>query len=198
MTRRNGNSDHGDSGLIEGLPATEVLEDVSIPPLPAGPLPEAATRSKQRVKQQFQQNRFIIMAAGAVVTALLIFVAVSVPHRGGPQKTKTRGALTKDESASDTGNESDEKSLFPITDSGRPAAKEAHQGFLYERDLQRTVIRSGSNTSQVAQPNAAGTLGSIPPFGDKWQAPPYEAASSADATDVTKAEREAMEKPSLI
>lgn len=138
------------------------------------------------------------MAAGAVVTALLIFVAVSVPHRGGPQKTKTRGALTKDESASETGNESDEKSLFPITDSGRPAAKEAHQGFLNERDLQRTVIRSGSNTSQVAQPNAAGTLGSIPPFGDKWQAPPYEAASSADATDVTKAEREAMEKPSLI
>ena len=198
MSRRNGNSGNGDSGSIEDLPATEVLEDVSIPPLPAGPLPEAATRSKQRVKQQFQQNRFIIMAAGAVVTALLIFVAVSVPHRGGPQKTKTRGALTKDESASETGNESDEKSLFPITDSGRPAAKEAHQGFLNERDLQRTVIRSGSNTSQVAQPNAAGTLGSIPPFGDKWQAPPYEAASSADATDVTKAEREAMEKPSLI
>jgi hypothetical protein len=198
VSRRNGNSGNGDSGLIEDLPATEVLEDVSILPLPAGPLPEAATRSKQRVKQQFQQNRFIIMAAGAVVTALLIFVAVSVPHRGGPQKTKARGALTKDESASETGNESDEKSLFPITDSGRPAAKEAHQGFLNERDLQRTVIRSGSNTSQVAQPNAAGTLGSIPPFGDKWQAPPYEAASSADATDVTKAEREAMEKPSLI
>jgi hypothetical protein len=197
MTRRNGNSSNENTGLIDNLSATEVLDEGSIPTLPTGPLPEAATRAKQRAKQQFQQNRFIIVAAGAVVTALLIFVAVSVPHRGGPQKTKSRGALTKEESA-ETNNESDERSLFPITDSGRPAAKEAHQGFLNERDLQRTVIRSGSNTSQVTQPNPPGTLGSIPPFGDKWQAPPYEAASSADATDVSKAEREAMEKPSLI
>lgn len=198
MTRRNGNSGNGSTGLIEDLSATEVLDEVSIPPLPPGPLPEAVTRAKQRAKQQVQQNRFIIVAGGAVVTALLIFVAVSLPHRGGPQKTRSRGALTKDEWASETANESEEKSLFPITDSGRPAAKEERQGFLNERDLQRTVIRSGSNTSQVTQPNAAGTLGSIPPFGDKWQAPPYEAASSADATDLSKAEREAMEKPSLI
>jgi hypothetical protein len=196
MTSRDGHGDNGNMGLVENLSATEVLDDVSIPPI-APALPEAATRTKQRAKQPFQQNRVIIVAAGAVVTALLIFVAVSVPHRGGPQKTKSRGVSAKDESA-ETGNESDEKSLFPITDSGRPAAKEAHQGFLNERDLQRTVIRSGSNTSQVAQPNGATTLGSIPPFGDKWQAPPYEAGSSADTTDVSKAEREAMERPSLM
>jgi Bacterial conjugation TrbI-like protein len=198
VTRRNGNSANGKTGLIEDLSATEGLDEVSIPLPPPAPLPEAVTRAKQRGKQQVQQNRFIIVVAGGIVTALLIFVAVSVPHRGGPQKTKSRGALIKDESALVTGNESEEKSLFPITDSGRPAAKEARQGFLNESDLQRTVIRSGSNTSQVMQPNAAGTLGSIPPFGDKWQAPPYEAASSSDATDVSKAEREAMEKPSLI
>jgi hypothetical protein len=198
VTRRNGNSGNGNNGLIEDLSATEGLDEVSVPSLPRAPLPGAATRAKQRAKQQVQQNRFVIVAAGAVVTALLIFVVVSVPHRGGPQRTKSRGALTKDESASETGNESEERSLFPITDSGRPAAKEARQGFLNERDLQRTVIRLGSNTSQVPQPNAEGTLGSIPPFGDKWQAPPYQAASSADATDVSKAEREAMEKPSLI
>ena len=41
-------------------------------------------------------------------------------------------------------------------------------------------------------------LGSIPPFGDQWQAPPYEAGSSADAPDVGKSEREAEEKSSLI
>jgi hypothetical protein len=197
MTGRNGSGDNGNTGLIEDLSATGVLADVSIPPLPTGPLPEAATRAKQRAKQQFQQNRFIIVAAGAIVTALLIFVAVSIPHRSSPQKTKSHTS-TRDESTTETGNESDEKSLFPITDSGRPAAKEAHQGFLNERDLQRTVIRSGSNASQAAQPNPAGTLGSIPPFGDKWQAPPYEAGSSADTTDVSKAEREAMEKPSLM
>jgi hypothetical protein len=196
VTGRNGNRANGDTGVIEDLGVTEVVDDVSIPP--PGPLPEATTRAKQRARQQFQQNRFTIVAAGAVVTALLIFVAVSVPHRSAPQKTSSLGALTKDESAPAIGNDSEEKSLFPITDSGRPTAKEEHQGFLSERDLERTVIRSGSNTSKAVQPNAAATLGSIPPFRDSWQAPPYEASATSDATDVGKAQREAMEKPSLV
>ncbi|MGA8345207.1 MAG: hypothetical protein WB781_24975, partial [Candidatus Sulfotelmatobacter sp.] len=43
------------------------------------------------------------------------------------------------------------------------------------------------------------TLGSIPPFGEQaWQAPPYQPGSSAETSDVGKAEREAMEKPSLM
>jgi hypothetical protein len=42
---------------------------------------DLATRGKQRAKQQFQQNRFVIIGAGALVVALLVFVAVSVPHR---------------------------------------------------------------------------------------------------------------------
>jgi hypothetical protein len=196
VTRQNGNSSNRNSGLIGDLSATEVLDDVSIPAI-APALPETATRAKQRAKQPFQQNRVIIVAAGAVVMALLIFVVVSMPHRSTPQAAKVRSA-SRDVSTSEAGNESDDKSLFPITDSGRPAAKEGHQGFLNERDLQRTAIRSGSSPSQTAQPNAAGTLGSIPPFGDKWQAPPYEAGSSADTIDVSKAEREAMEKPSLM
>ncbi|MGA7565540.1 MAG: hypothetical protein WBW53_05650, partial [Terriglobales bacterium] len=48
----------------------------------------------------------------------------------------------------------------------------------------------------------AGTLGSIPPFGDQqpWQAPPYQPGSGAgtETPDLGKAEREAMEKSSLI
>jgi hypothetical protein len=198
VTRPNAHSDNGNAGLLQEPDANEILNGAPIPPLAPVPLPEFATRAKQRAKQQIQQNRFVIIGAGAIVTALLIFVAISMPHRGGPEKAKNRGATSKDESAVESSNESIDKSLFPITDSGRPSAKEAHQGFLNERDLQRTVIRSSSNTSQIAQPNGAGTLGSIPPFGDKWQAPPYEAVSSADATDVSKTEREAMEKPSVI
>ncbi len=195
MTRPNGHSDNGNAGLVQEPDENQILDNMPTPPLAPAALPEFATRAKQRAKQQIQQNRYVVIGAGAIVTALLIFVAVSMPNRSAPQKTK--GQPT-DEPTTETSNESDEKSLFPITDSGRPTAKEAHQGFLNERDLQRTAIRSGSNTSQVGQRNGAETLGSIPPFGDKWQAPPYQAGSSADTTDVSKAEREAMEKPSLM
>jgi hypothetical protein len=199
VTRPNGHSDNGNAGLVQEPDGNEILNSVPIPPLDPAPLPEFATRAKQRARQQIQQNRFVIIGAGAIVTALLIFVAISMPHRGGPEKAKNRAAISKDEPAVETSNETNDKSLFPITDSGRPAAKEAHQGFLNERDLQRTVVRSASNASQTGQTNGPGTLGSIPPFGDQaWQAPPYQPGSSAETSDVGKAEREAMEKPSLM
>ena len=202
MTRPNGHSDNGHAGLVvEETAENEVLDSVPIPPLTPAALPEFATRTKQRARQQIQQNRFVIIGASAIVTALLIFVAISVPHRGGPEKVKSRGAITNDQLTGQTSIESNDndKSLFPITDSGRPAAKETHQGFLNERDLQRTVIRSASTASQTGQTNGAGTLGSIPPFGDQaWQAPPYQPGSSAETSDLGKAEREAMEKPSLM
>ena len=97
------------------------------------------------------------------------------------------------------------KSLFPVTDSGRPATKETHEGFLNERDLARTAKgRPTSNSSGIGQPNGGGTLGSIPPFGEQqnWQAPPYQPGTSingaAEAPDIGKSEREAMEKSSLV
>lgn len=195
MTWSNGRSGNGDVGLIEPV-GNEIRNGVPISPLASGPFPEVATRAKQRAKQQIQQNRFVIVAAGAIVTALLIFVAVSVPHLG-PQKTKS-SSITKGNSTIEAGSENVEKSLFPITDSGRPEVKQSKQGFLNERDLERTVIRSKSNSSETSQPTGAATLGSIPPFGDRWQAPPYEATGSAETVDTSKAEREAMEKPSLM
>ncbi|HEV2401419.1 MAG TPA: hypothetical protein VGS27_31075 [Candidatus Sulfotelmatobacter sp.] len=196
MTRPNGQNGNGNTGLVE-LEEAEVLKSVPVSPLPHESPPEVATRTRRRAREQIQQNRFVIVAAGAIVIALLIFVAVSMPHRGG-QKAKSPHAATKDNSTTNIGGESEEKSLFPITDSGRPAAKENHQGFVNERDLQRTVIHSGTNASQPAPANGTATLGSIPPFGDKWQAPPYESGVTADTSDVSKADRETMEKPSLV
>ncbi|MGA8273616.1 MAG: hypothetical protein WB919_18790 [Candidatus Sulfotelmatobacter sp.] len=197
MTRSNGHSDNGNAGVVEEADGNEVFNNVPIPPLATTALPELPTRAKQRGSQQIQQNRFVIIGAGAIVTALLIFVAISMPHRGGPQKAKGLNGVATQESALDTS--SNDRSLFPITDSGRPDAKETHQGFLNERDLQRTVIRSPSNATQTSRTNAVGTLGSIPPFGDQpWQAPPFQSGSSAETSDVGKVEREAMEKSSLI
>ena len=198
MTRPNGHSDNGNVGFVPE-PGSELVDGVPITPQEPTPLPEFATRTKQRAKQQIQQNRFLIIGAGAIVTALLIFVAVSMPHRGGSAKVKNGRITSKDELTSETSSESNDKTLYPITDSGRPATKETHQGFLNERDLQRTVIRSTSHASQTPPTNGAGTLGSIPPFGDQpWQAPPYQPASSAETSDPGKAERQAMEKPSLM
>jgi hypothetical protein len=197
----NGHSDNGNgnAAVIQEPAENEARNnDLPLPPDATAPLPGLATRTKQRAKQQIQQNRFVIIAAGAIVVALLIFVATSMPHRGAPQKAKSRGATATEDLALESGTASNDKSLFPITDSGRPVTKESHEGFLNERDLQRTATKPAGTT--VA--GGTGTLGSIPPFGDQqpWQAPPYQPGSGAGAEtpDLGKAEREAMEKSSLI
>jgi len=197
----NGQSDNGNAGVIQEPAGEETLSNVPFPPDATAPLPGLATRTKQRARQQIQQNRFVIIGAGAVVIALLIFVATSMPHRGAPQKVKSRGATASEDLALESGTASNDKSLFPITDSGRPVTKESHDGFLNERDLQRTATKSGARALGAG---GAGTLGSIPPFGDQqpWQAPPYQPGSGigagAETPDLGKAEREAMEKSSLI
>jgi hypothetical protein len=200
VTRPNGHSDNGNAGAIQEPAGDETLNDVLLPAPPTTPLPEVATRAKQRAKQQIQQNRFVIIGAGAIVIALLIFVATSMPHRGAPQKVKSHGTTAADDLALENGNASNDKSLLPVTDSGRPVTKESHEGFLNERDLQRTATKSAARAPGAG---GVGTLGSIPPFGEQqaWQAPPYQAASStggAEAPDLGKAERETMEKASLI
>lgn len=166
--------------------------------------PDIATTAKLRAKQQFQQNRFVIIGAGALVVALLVFVATSIPHKTPATKTKVGTAAVKEEQTQ-TATTSVDRSLFPITDSGRPSVIESHEGFLNEKDLERSVTRRSHATSiQPGPSNALGTLGSIPPFGPDqpgWQAPPYQAGAVAvgiDGADLGKAEREAMEKSSLV
>jgi hypothetical protein len=174
-----------------------------MPPTVERPL-DIATRAKLRARQQFQQNRFVIIGAGALVVALLIFVATSIPHKSPVPKTKVGTAAVKEEPTQIASSGAD-RSLFPITDSGRPSAKEAHEGFLNEKDLERSVTHRPHPGSVPAGPsNAPGSLGAIPPFGPDqpgWQAPPYQAGpapTGVDGTDLGKAEREAMEKSSLI
>jgi hypothetical protein len=199
VSRDNGHANDGHVGVLQEAVVDEILGHTLKSPAAPIQLPEPATRSKQRAKPQLQQNRFVIIAAGAIVAALLVFAAVSMPHRGGPRKTKSQSATTTDRSNSENSDVGSDKSLFPITDSGRPNAKDDHQGFVNERDLERTVTRRAPRASQPGQTNAAGTLGSIAPFGDQaWQAPPYHPGSSAEAQDSDKSERDAMEKSSLI
>src|ERR1700704_4263584 len=104
-------------------------------PTAAGQTTSPVTRTELRAKQKSQQNRFVIVGAGALVVALLLFVAVSMPRKNTSQKPKT--GSTVGQAKSQQGEPaSDERSLLPITDSGRPIAKETHDGFVDEQDLQ--------------------------------------------------------------
>jgi hypothetical protein len=189
------------------IPEPAVSEAIKVPPaMPsaiAQPI-DIATRTKLRARQQFQQNRFVIIGAGALVVALLILVATSIPRKSPVHKSKV-GELASKEEPTQNANTAVDRSLFPITDSGRPSAKEVHEGFLNEKDLERSVARrSHPGSLQTAPSNTPGTLGSIPPFGPdqpNWQAPPYQAGATppgVDGMDLAKAEREAMEKSSLV
>ena len=198
MNRDNGHSRDGRVEVLEEPAVNEISSHTPASPAPTR-LPEPATRTKQRAKQQIQQNRFVIIAAGAIVAALLVFAAVSIPRRGEPRKTKDHNPTTTDQSHSESNDTGSDRSLFPIIDSGRPNAKGDHQGFLNERDLERTATRRAPKTSQMGQTNAAGSLGSIAPFGDQvWQAPPYRPGTGAETSNADKAEQEGMEKSSLI
>src|SRR6516164_3782113 len=108
------------------IPAPVPSETSQAPPELPTPVVQQfdiATRAKLRAREHFQQNRFVIIGAGALVVALLIFVATSIPHKSSVQKTKVGSAGVKEE-PTQVANAGADRSLFPITDSGRPFAKE--------------------------------------------------------------------------
>jgi hypothetical protein len=187
--RRNGNG----AGVADMVPeaAANTPEVATV----AGQTIGLATRTRQRARQQFQQNRFVIIGAGALVAALLLFVALSVPHKHTVKKQ--RGTVAGQQDPTQPSESSSvEPSLLPIIDSGRPPTKANHEGFVDEQDLQRTATRQLTPSSRSTQ---SGTLASVPPFPEQWQAPPYQpgADSSTQPGDLSKAEKEALEKSSV-
>jgi len=158
VNRVNGHADDGQSNVFPQTPSPEVLSDATSAVFAADPMKEPATRAKQRAKRQIHQNRFVIVGAGSVITALLLFAAVSMPHLGAPRKAKHEGARVTGKLNPESTDASNDKSLFPIIDVGRPGNKNDHSGFLSERDLQRSVIRRVPKTTQSGRKNPAETL----------------------------------------
>ena len=138
MTSQNGGS--GSAATITDV-IVEPPPNAPAAPSAGGQATSPATRTELRAKQKFQQNRFVIIGAGALVVALLLFVAVSMPRKNTSQRPKT-GATVGQAKSQQGEPASDGRSLLPITDSGRPIAKETHDGFVDEQDLQRTATRS--------------------------------------------------------
>ncbi|MGH9511334.1 MAG: hypothetical protein ACRD2U_04285 [Terriglobales bacterium] len=203
MSHSNGSSEGG-VGTIPQPAASEMIATPASADRPEEPL-GPATRAQQRTRQQIRQNPFVMIGAGTIAVALLIFVATSMPHKfPGPKKSKGRALATVQEPSQDGSATIPDKSLFPITDSGRTATKEMHEGFLDEQDMQRTARPHPrrAKTFDGGQRASPGSLGAIPPFGEGWQAPPYQpgaiARNSREALDLGKAERVATEKSSLV
>jgi hypothetical protein len=78
MKQNDGNRNDHATLIMENQPSPQVSaptaqSDVEVKT-------ELSTRTKLRARQKIQQNRFVIVAAGAVVFALLIFAVVSAPH----------------------------------------------------------------------------------------------------------------------
>lgn len=207
MIHSNGNRNTGNTGVDQepARPAAIDGNNASVFGEPTAKSQDVATRAKLRASNQIKQNRFVLIAGGAIVAALLIFVFTSVPRRSVSQKSN--GAAPANSSAvnHDDAASLGDKSLFPITDSARPPAKESQEGFLNERDMQRTVTQQHRNANEVegGLANQPSTLGSVPPFGEQsWQVPAYQPGANVsnppESLDLGKPEREAMEKSSLV
>lgn len=197
MTPQNGQNGNG-TAVADPVP--EAAANVPEAPGPARQTIDLATRTRQRARQQFQQNKFVIIGAGGLVVALLLFVALSLPRKHSLQKPRGTVAGQQDPTQPSE-SPSVEPSLLPITDSGRPPTKATHEGFVDEQDLQRTATRqsAASNTARPSPGTESRTLASVPPFPEQWEAPPYQpgADSSAQPRDLSKAERDALEKSSV-
>jgi len=70
MTQPNGQNGSGSAATIQEPAVSETVVGRTATLDLLGQGPEFATRAKQRTKQQFQQNRFVIIGAGAIVAAL--------------------------------------------------------------------------------------------------------------------------------
>jgi len=189
MISQNGNG----TAVADVIP--EAAADVPEATTAAGQTIDFATRTRQRARHEFQQNKFVIIGAGALVVALLLFVSLSVPHKHTVQKP--RGIVAGQQDPTQPNESSSvEPSLLPITDSGRPPTKATHEGFVDEQDLQRTATRQLAPSSRNTQSE---TLASVPPFPQQWQAPTYQpgADGGTQPGDMSKAEKEALERSSV-
>lgn len=166
-----------------------------------------ATRGGQRARQEFKQNRFVIVAAGALVFALLILAFASAPKVKRNIKSPANARATTQPATAESTAASQSESLLPVIDSGKLAPAQSHDGQLTEQDLDRTVTKRAAKTYGSLPPAAGagspGSLGSISPFGEQpWQAPPYQPGISTSTgmtdTTATRIDREQEVKSSLI
>jgi len=176
MNQQNGSrSGRASAAIEESSPNLEKKAEPQQSPIEQ--LPPLATRGKQRAREEFKQNRFVIVAAGGLVFALLVLAFASAPKLNRRAKSPANPRATVQATTAQPTPASE--SLLPVIDSGRPAAGESHDGEVTEQDLQRTVTRrvakAYGSMPPAAEVGSPGSLGSIPPFGEQGgRVPPYQ------------------------
>jgi hypothetical protein len=157
-----GSTNSDNTVSVEAQTTAIAEETASAPPLPRQPN-GFATRVKQGSIQPLKQNRVVLLAGGACVVALLLFILISFPSRKAKAPSAKPGGQVAGQQTA--GNTESDHSLFPITDSGRPALKESRDGLIGEQDVQRTATRQMPTEKPFETKVPPGsTLGSIPPF----------------------------------
>ena len=173
----------------KGPTEVKAVNTVTLPPLPGQPV-AFATRVSQASTQPPKQNKFVLLGGAAAIVILLFFILISFPAR----KAK-RPEQPQQPTANQPHQDSEsEKSLFPITEAGRPVTGESQNGLVGEQDIQRTAARQTTMSATSDAKTLPGeTLGSIPPFDgadSNWQTPANPLANSNDDSGEDGPKRE--------
>jgi len=155
------------------------------------------TRTRLRVKQSVRQNRFVVIGAGALMVAFLLFLAVSIP-RSNSQKVSSASSIPHRKHEPDNFEVGDH-SILPIIDPGQQNRMDAESDTVTEQAVEHTATRvpTATRATRPAPVLREGTLASVPPFPEPWQPPPYSRASDLKEDVPKKSELDEMQKSSL-
>lgn len=196
MTQNNGNLSAATEELQQAGTSMPPQETAPAPP---GHVPSVVTRATLSSRPSVTQNKGVLIAGGAVVVALLVFVFIAAP----PKKPKADGGKTLVGHQVTPPSESSEKSVFPVVESTKPQVKTPEGGWVAEQDIAHTASSRPpqSKTFGASVPPQSGSLGSIPPFDANqanWQAPSYQPTTTTASVRAVSEPINERDRPSLV
>jgi len=197
-----------DDGFDKGPLGMNIPEQSANSADAGNPAPSRAEESKQfahRGKKETPEDRPVLAMIGGVVIVLVVFAyALIHAHQSTarlPKPTVASGRQNKP--ASNTTNEN--KNFLPTENTSQSGDAEKNEGMVTPDAIRQTATTHSSPTaagsSTATKPPDA--LGSVPPFsgGQSWEPVPYQPggqAATPESAASSKAEREEMEKASLV
>jgi type F conjugative transfer system protein TrbI len=186
---------HGDAQVLtrEPEPTTPVASQPELTPIQPFVL-------KSKKPDTNPKEKLTLWLTGAIVAIAMLLFAFShvLPKPHTPERKSPLQGSTGQKKPDDSGKTAE--SQLPITDIDHTDSNRHEDGSAVNaQDIARTAIHHPEQAS-------AANLGGIQPFdNDQWSPPPYqpgnsEQMSNSNGSDAeeSKAEKDALEKPSLI